>query len=100
MRVSVSEPGSWQHDLKREALLLLMLVAAGALLLPVAVWFVGQAVFGAYADGGFGSFYAALFARFAAGERSAWFLVLSPYLGVQTLRAMLLAWRLTARRGA
>jgi len=96
--MSVAERGSWQQDLKRESLLLVILIAVGAVLLPAAVWFVGQAVFGAYADGGFGSFYGALFARVAAGERSAWFLVLSPYLGVQTLRAMLLAWRLTQSR--
>ena len=82
---------------RREAVLLAIALLIGAVLLPPAVYIVGQAVFGAFAGGGFGSFYASLAARLGAAETFAWFLVLSPYLAVQTLRATFLAWRLTAR---
>ena len=73
------------------------LLLAGVLLLPPAIYFVGQAVFGGFADGGFAAFYRSLFERVLNGEYAAWFLLLAPYLGVQTLRGTLLAWRIAGR---
>ena len=60
MNVSTDQP-TIQRELKRELLLFLALLLAGVLLLPAAVYFVGQAVFGNFADGGFGAFYRGLF---------------------------------------
>ena len=90
---------SIRSELKRELLLFLALLLAGILLLPPAVYFVGQAVFGAYADGGFGAFYRGLFERVRDGEYAAWFLLLAPYVGVQTLRGTILAWRIAGQSG-
>lgn len=83
--------------IQRELLLFLALLLAGVLLLPPAVYFVGQAVFGDFAGGGFGAFYRGLFERLRNGEHMAWFLLLAPYLGVQTLRGTVLAWRIAGR---
>lgn len=83
--------------IQRELLLFLALLLAGVLLLPPAVYFVGQAVFGDFAGGGFGTFYRGLFERLRNGEHMAWFLLLAPYLGVQTLRGTVLAWRIAGR---
>ena len=98
MNVS-TEQATIQRELKRELLLFLALLLAGVLLLPAAVYFVGQAVFGNFADGGFGAFYRGLFERLRNGEHMAWFLLLAPYLGVQTLRGTILAWRIAGRTG-
>lgn len=83
--------------IQRELLLFLALLLAGVLLLPPAVYLVGQAVFGDFAGGGFGAFYRGLFERLRNGEYMAWFLLLAPYLGVQTLRGTVLAWRIAGR---
>ena len=40
-----------------------------------------------------------LSARIRTGDAAAWFLVLSPYLGWQTLRLIGSAWRATSRKG-
>lgn len=80
----------------REAVLFLSLLLFGALLLPVAVYFVGNVVFGAYGGSGFGQFYSTLAGQLVAFRWPAWFLVLSPYLAIQTLRLTWLSWRAAA----
>jgi hypothetical protein len=82
----------------REAALLLGLLLVGLLLLPVAVYLVGQAIFGDYGGGSFGHFFSELSGRIRAADPAAWFLVLSPYLGLQTLRLVAVAWRAAGRR--
>jgi len=77
----------------REAVLLCWLLLAGVVALPIAVWFIGQALFGEYGGSGFGDFFAELNLRILTGDKVAWFLVLSPYIGVTTLRLMAWAWR-------
>ena len=90
-------PPSIQRKLKRELSLFAALLLAGIILLPPAIYLIGQAVFGGFADGGFGAFYGSLAERIRNGEYTAWFLLLAPYLGVQTLRGTLLAWRVAGR---
>ena len=80
----------------REAILLGSCLLFGLLLLPVAVFFVGQTVFGAYGGDGYGEFFTTLMGKILAFDLSAWFLVLSPYLALQTLRLALFGWRKTA----
>ena len=70
----------------------------GLVLLPVAVYVVGQAIFGEYGGGSYGHFFAELSGRVRAGDAAAWFLVLSPYLGWQMLRLIALGWRTAGRR--
>jgi hypothetical protein len=77
----------------RECALLLWLVLAGVLLLPVAIYLVGQPVFGDYGDGGIGDFYGNLHAELRAGNAVVWFLMLSPYIAWQLFRLTLWGFR-------
>jgi len=91
-------PASLRKTITREAGLLLGLLLVGLALLPVAVYLVGQAIFGDYGGGSYGHFYSQLSGRIRAADPAAWFLVLSPYLGWQTLRLIALGWRAAGRR--
>ncbi len=86
-------PSPARTRLKRELALFLMLVLFGILLLPIAVYFVGDAVFGDYAGAGFGDFYSTLHEALRGGELMAWYLVLSPYVILQLLRLTLYGFR-------
>lgn len=86
-----------KHILTRELALLTILLFVGFVLLPIAIWFIGGALFGDYGGHGYGDFFGTLSAKIRSGDRVAWFLVLSPYLGVQCLRLMRQGWRLAAR---
>ena len=68
----------------------------GLLLLPLAVFLVGKVVFGAYAGDGYFDFFGQLLAKLLKLDKAAWFLVLSPYLALQTARLALVGWRKTA----
>jgi len=81
-----------------ELALLLGFLFIGLVLLPVAVYVVGQAIFGDYGGRSYGHFFAELSGRVRGGDAAAWFLVLSPYLGWQTLRLIALGWRMAGRR--
>lgn len=78
---------------KKELAYLIGCLAAGFLLGPMIVFFIGQGVLGPYDDGaGLGSFYANFRQALGRGLPSAWIMFLSPYLLVQWLR--LAAWPL------
>ena len=68
----------------------------GLIVLPILIFVVGQQIFGSYAGAGFRGFFGDLASKLVAGQFYAWLLVLSPYIAWQTLRLMLLGWRLTA----
>ncbi len=89
---------SMRKAITREAALLLGFAFFGLLVLPVAIYFVGQAIFGDYGGGSYGHFYSELSSRIRTGDPAAWFLVFSPYLGWQTLRLIALGWRSAGRR--
>ena len=84
--------------IRKELALLAGFLFVGIVLLPVAVYFVGQAIFGDYGGQSYGQFFGDLSIRIRSGETAAWFLVLSPYLGWQTLRLIALGWRLAGRQ--
>ena len=69
----------------------------GLVLLPILIWFVGKAVFGAYGGAGFAEFYGTLSGKIRSGDLVAWFLVLSPWLAWQVLRMALVGWRAAAK---
>ena len=74
------------------------LLATGALLLPFAVYAVGQQVFGEYgADGSVGSLLLAVWSGLVQGNPLAWILVLSPYAVIQLFRV---SWHLFRRSGS
>jgi len=79
--------------LKKEGALFAILLFAGFVLLPIAIWFVGKAVFGAYGGHGYVEFFGTLSGKIRSGDLVAWFLVLSPYFVWQCLRLMVLGWR-------
>ena len=83
--------------LTRELALLTVLLFVGLVLLPIAIWFVGGALFGDYGGHGYDDFFGTLSAKIRSGDRVAWFLVLSPYLGIQSLRLMRRGWRFAAQ---
>lgn len=70
-----------------------ILLFVGIVLLPLAIWFVGKAVFGAYGGAGYADFFGTLSGKIRSGDLVAWFLVLSPYIVWQCLRLMVFGWR-------
>ena len=81
-----NEPGNLRKTITRELALLLGFVFFGLVILPVAIYLVGEAIFGDYGGSGFGHFFSEISSRVRRGDTATWFLVLSPYLGWQTLR--------------
>ena len=71
------------------------LLFLGLVVLPIAIYQVGQVVFGAYGGFGYGDFFRRLSEDIRQFDPATWFLVLSPWLGWQILRLSAAAWRLT-----
>ena len=94
---AVKKPSALGKFLKTEVMLLIGCLFVGLILLPVAVWFVGHVVFGAYEGAGYAEFYGMLSGKIRSGDAFAWFLILSPWLVLQCLRLMALGWRTTAK---
>lgn len=90
-------PSSRGKSLKKEASLFAGLLFLGLVILPIAVWFVGKAVFGVYGGTGYGDFFGTLIGKIRGGDLVAWFLVLSPWLVWQIARLMALGWRAAAK---
>ncbi|MCG8370139.1 MAG: hypothetical protein MJA32_06470 [Proteobacteria bacterium] len=90
-------PATPSRRLRKEAALFLGLLFFGFVIVPVGIWFVGNAVFGAYEGYGYADFFGNLSARIRAGDVVAWFLVLSPWLVWQVLRLAAAAWRATGK---
>lgn len=86
-------PSSLRTKVTRETALFVVLFFSGFVLLPIAVWLVGDALFGDYGGGGYTGFFGQLSAKIRAGDGVAWFLVLSPYLVVSAIRLALWGWR-------
>lgn len=86
-------PATLTRVLKREAALFIGLLFFGLVIMPIGIWFVGKAVFGAYGGAGYVDFFGNLSAKIRAGDTVAWFLVLSPWLVWQVLRLAVAAWR-------
>lgn len=89
-------PAALSPRFQKEALYLAALLFVGIVLLPAAVYFVGQAVFGAYGGGAYGDFFGMISAKLRSLDGVAWFLVLSPYLLWQCLRLTIFAWKRAA----
>jgi len=79
--------------LKKEAAVFLVLLLIGLVLLPICIWFVGNAVFGAYEGSGYWDFFGMLSGKIRSANPVAWFLVLSPWLVWQCVRLIAFGWR-------
>ena len=86
-------PVNLSPQFRKEAALFVALAFVGIVILPIAIYFVGQAIFGAYAGTGYSDFFGAISAKLRRLDSVAWFLVLSPYLFLQCLRLTVFAWR-------
>lgn len=93
----VKKENSFRQIALRELCLFLCLLFVGLVLLPVGVYLVGDQVFGTYGGQGFSDFFGEISSKIRAADGVAWFLILSPYLGWQTVRLTALMWRLAGR---
>ena len=84
---------NFSKKLKQELAVLVGLLFIGVVVLPVLVWFVGQAVFGSYGGQGYMDFLGSLTGKLTDLEAAARFLVLSPWITWQTIRLLVFAWR-------
>ena len=82
-----------------ELLLFAALLFFGFIIMPGLIYLVGGQVFGEF-EGGYGQFFGQLARRIVSGNLIAWFLILSPWLGIQVLRATWFAMRATGDRRA
>ena len=82
-----------------ELLLFAVLLFAGFIIMPIAMYLIGNQVFGEY-EGGYGRFFGLLSKGMLNGHTETWFLVLSPWLAVQTIRAVRAGLRMTAQTRA
>ena len=71
------------------------LLFVGFVIMPIVIYQVGQIVFGAYGGLGYGDFFGRISESVRQFDLTAWFLVLSPWLGWQILRLSGFAWRMT-----
>ena len=78
---------------KKEAVLFGLLLLFGVAVLPFGIYVVGNAVFGAYGGGEYRDFHIGILTSMFSGHWTLIFLVLSPYLMLQTLRLSVSAWR-------
>lgn len=80
----------------RELAFLAVLFAAGAALLPFAIFFVGQNIIGEYGENaGVSDLLGAIWSDLRRPRIAAWTLVLSPYVVVTLLRVSIRTWRTT-----
>ncbi|MEQ8206994.1 MAG: hypothetical protein RIA65_12515 [Woeseia sp.] len=78
---------------RKEAILFGVLLFIGITILPIAVYAVGHTVFGTYGGGEYNDFHKTLLTGLLQGQWAVIFLVLSPYLLLQTLRMTIKAFR-------
>ena len=87
---------NFKKSASREAILFALLLLTGLVVLPVAIYTVGQSVFGDYGGTGIADFLKRIYRGILDGHGVIWFLVLSPYLGWQLLRLTIWLFRRTA----
>lgn len=90
-------PKTLRQRITTEALLFTGLLFFGFVLLPIAIYVVGTAIFGNYGGEGYGDFFGTLSLRILQGDANAWFLILSPYIVILVFRLMAWGWRQSAR---
>ena len=90
-QAAAAGPPTW----RREVAIAAGCLAFGLIVLPLAVYVVGQRVLGEYAaDSGALGLAESIWRDFLSLRLPAWLLVLSPYLTLQLLRAARRVWRL------
>ena len=77
---------TWKSRFRRELVTFVLLALLGVFFLPLAIYLVGNEIFGAFSGSGFGDFYRTLHSDLRDGQPVVLFLLLSPYLVWQLLR--------------
>ncbi len=95
---TTADPSVLRRRATKEVALLAGLLFFGLIIMPLAIYSVGQSVFGTYGGIGYGDFYGTLSGKVRHGDLVAWFLILAPYIGWQVVRLMALAWRLSRQK--
>lgn len=83
--------------LRKEIGLFVGLLFFGLVVMPLAIYWVGEIVFGTYGGHGYFEFYGTISEKIRGGDGVAWFLVLAPYLVWQCLRLTAVTWRFLGR---
>lgn len=91
------EKNPFKQKAMNELALALSCIFAGLVLLPLAIYFTGQSVFGEYGGAGFADFFRRLSGDIREGRPVVWFLVLSPYLILMLLRFTIWAFQRSRR---
>jgi len=91
-----STPKTIRQRITIELGLFFGLFFVGLVLLPIAIYFVGGAVFGEYAGNGYSEFFGSLSANIRSADGVSWFLIFSPYLTLLVLRLVGWGWRRTS----
>jgi hypothetical protein len=92
---TTNKPSSVRQRATIEIAILTGFLFIGLVVMPVIVYQVGQAVFGAYGGVGYGDFYGNVSSKVRSGDNVAWFLIFAPYFDWQCIRLMLFGWRKT-----
>lgn len=77
----------------REVALFVVLLFFGFVLMPIAMYWLGQQLLGDFGGTGYGDFYGTLSGKFRSFDPTTWFVVLSPWLVWQVLRLTVVGWR-------
>jgi hypothetical protein len=93
-----ANPDSLKNIATKESALFLCLLFFGLVILPFAVYMVGNSVFGEYGGSGFSVFYGTLHSAIRDGDPMVLFLVFSPYVIWQLTRLTVWGFRQTWRR--
>ena len=93
-----ANPASLKRTVTKESAIFLCLLFFGLLILPLAVYLVGESVFGEYSGSGFAGFYGTLHRSIRDGEPAVLYLVFSPYVIWQLTRLSIWGFRQTWRR--
>lgn len=96
MSVAESETAIKKRAIK-EIALFVGLLFLGFVLMPIAIYIVGQQFFGEYAGHGYGHFFGILSGKIRSWDIVAWFLILAPYLAWQIARLTAYGWRIAGR---
>jgi hypothetical protein len=94
----VSMKQAWRQfrqmrGLPREAVTILLCLLLGLAVMPIAVYVVGQRLFGPYVDGGYGAYLLGLIRSMAQLSLAHWLFALGPYGAVWLWRIWRWGWR-------
>lgn len=96
--MSLPELWSETQGWKREAVIALLWLAAGALLLPILIYLCGITFLGSYEGGGLGRTFGTVLRGIATGSPASWVVFAGPYVLFQLLRVLIYAWNFGTAR--